>query len=277
MPNFSVINNLNSLRAKNYSNSSINKLNKSINILSSGNRINQAGDDAAGLAVANLLNADSTALSQGIVNANNGIGYTQIVDGSLEKMGNMLGRAVELATQSASGTIGESERKTMNEEYQQILQEIDRMSDSTHFNGKKLFSGEGNANIFVGDTQKQSQIDISISGNQGINSDSLGLKGTSMLTAEEATALMPKLNDAINKLSQSRGVVGAQQNGLQNSISTILEQRDRLIGAESTIRDANIAQEVSNFISSKILTESSMFSIIQANDINTSVVLNLFK
>jgi len=276
--NFSVINNLNSLNAQNNLGINNTSLNKTLAKMSSGLRITQAGDDAAGLAIGNALQADYMALTQGVRNANEGIGIVQVADGGLSRISDMLARATQLATQAASGTLGDAERETINTEYQQILQEIDRVVDNTNFKGEQLFSQDGSVNksIYVGDTQLQSNIGLSIGGASGAGTVALGLSGSSLATAEDAQNSLSLIQDAIGNVSQMRGALGAQENRLVNSVGIIQVQSQNILAAESAIMDANMANQVSDLTKNRILIESGMASLAQANASN-QLVLQLFR
>lgn len=276
--NFSVINNLNSLRAQNNLGISSLGLNSTLSKLSSGLRITNAGDDAAGLAIGNGLKADFMALSQAVRNANDGVGVIQVADGGLSRISDMLTRATQLATQSASETIGDAERGTIDTEFQQIMAEINRVVDTTNFKGEKLFSQDEavNKSIFVGDTQLQSNIDISIGGVNGSGTQALGLNGASLATAEGAKNALSQIRDAIGEVNQWRGALGAQENRLINSIGVIQVQSQNILAAQSTIMDANMASEYSNFIKDQILMNTGMASVAQANATN-QLVLQLFR
>jgi len=275
---YSVLNNFGSINAQRNAVFAGNRLGRNLGHLSSGTRITNAGDDAAGLMIANGLRADYTALSQATRNANDGLGITQIADGALSNMGNMLNRATTLATQAASETIGDSERETINTEYQEIMKEINRVIDTTHFKGEQLFSQNGpvNKSLFVGDTHMESSIDLSIGGINGSGTEAMGLEGTSISTVDNARQALSLLKNAVGEVSKWRGTIGAQSNRLENSISIIQVQSQNLLAAESTIRDTNMASEIGKFTSNKILLESSMATIAQANA-SSSLILSLFK
>lgn len=253
-------------------------LDKTLGKLSSGLRIVNAGDDAAGLAIGSGLKADFMALSQAVRNANDGIGIVQTAEGALSRMGDLLTRAATLATQAASDTVGDQERDIIDAEYQQILQEIDRVVDTTNFKGEKLFSQDGSVNksIYVGDTQLQSTINISIGGPGGAGTAAMGLSNTNLATSAGALDVLSRLQGAIRDVSEMRGSLGAQQNRLVNSIGVIQVQSQNILAAESTIMDANMAQEVSNLTKFRILAESGMASVAQANATN-QLVLQLFR
>lgn len=275
---FSVINNINSLNAQRNMGLSSSGLDSSLAKMSSGLRINQAADDAAGLAIGSALNADFMALSQAVRNANDGIGLIQVADGAFSQMSDMLARATQLATQAASGTLGNAERETINTEYRQIMQEIDRVVDTANYKGERLFDQNGSVNksIFVGDTHEQSSVNVSIGGPAGSGTQALGLSGSTLATASGAQDALSRIQGAIGQVSQFRGALGAQQNRLTNSIGVLQVQSQNVLAASSSIMDANMATEISNFTKNRILLESGMASVAQANATN-QLVLQLFK
>jgi len=281
---FSVVNNLASVDAQRNLYFSNLGLNKTLARLSSGYRIVSAGDDAAGLAIANGLRADVTALNQAVRNANDGVALIQIADGALSKLTDLLTRAVTLAEQAASETVGDNERATIDVEYQQILNEIDRVVSVANFKGERLFSSSGavTKTIYVGDTQFQSFITISIAGSNGAGTAAMGLKnstGTSasnVRTTTNAQSVLTSLKTAIASVSKWRGALGAQQNRLVNSVAIIQVQSQNLQAAESAIRDANMAEEVVAMTKYQILLQSGMASLAQANA-SSQMVLSLFR
>lgn len=275
---FSVINNINSLNSQRNLGVSGAGLNSSLSKLSSGLRINNAADDAAGLAIGTGLHADFMALSQGVRNANDGIGIVQIADGAFSQMSDMLARATQLATQASSETLGDSEREIINTEYQQLMQEIDRVVDTTNFKGEKLFDQNSavNKSIYVGDTQLESDINLSIGGGNGAGTAAMGLTATTLETAEGARDALSKIQGAISNVSQMRGALGAQQNRLTNSIGVLQVQGQNILAAESTIMDTNMAAEMSNLAKQRILMQSGMASVAQAN-LTNQMVLQLFQ
>ncbi len=272
---FSVITNVSSMYAQQNLYTSNIGLNKTIARISSGYRIVDAGDDAAGLAIANLLKADIYALDQAYRNANDAAGIIQIADGALAKVTDLLNRAVTLAEEAASGTVGTTERQTIDVEYQQIKAEINRVFSAVNFKGEALFSSKGavTKEIFVGDTTVDSTITLSIGGKA--SASSLGLT-TGLTSAGDAKAALGEIRNAIASISRWRGVLGAQSNRLQNSIAIINTQSINLKGAESMIRDANMAQEMVNLTKFQILLQSGMASLGQANA-SSQLVLGLFR
>jgi flagellin len=279
---FSVLNNFSSMKAQKDLYFTNIGLNKTLGKLSSGKRIVDASDDAAGLAIASSLKADSMALEQAVRNANDGIAIVQIADGALNKLNDLLLRGVTLAEQAASDTVGTDEKATLNVEYNEILNELDRVVSVANFKGERLFS-VGNAftkGVYVGDTQFESFITISIGGSNGAGSTALGLTSTnrasfsSISTQSSAIQTLKLLQTAISSISRWRGALGAQQNRLVNAVGIIQVQGLNIQAAESAITDANMAEEIVNMTKWQILMQSGMSSLAQANA-SSQMVLQL--
>jgi len=253
-------------------------LNKTLGKLSSGKRIVESGDDAAGLAIASSLEADGAALDQAVRNANDGIAIIQIADGALNKMNNLLLRAVTLAEQSASDTIGVDEKQILDIEYQELMNEIDRVVSVANFKGESLFSGSSTftKDIYVGDTQVQSFITISIGGGNGVGTNALGLGTSAVNTSTSARSALSLLNTAISSIAKFRGALGAQQNRLINAVGIIQVQALNVKAAASSIMDANMAEEIVNMTKWQILMQSGMSSLAQANA-SSQMVLQLLR
>lgn len=276
--NFSVINNLKAVNAQRNLYGVNLDLQRTLGRLSSGLRMNDAGEDAAGLAISNALRADSAALSQATRNANDGIGIVQIADGAMGGMRDMLNRAVTLASQAASGTVGAEERRSLNTEYQQILAEIDRVSQVTNFKGERLMA-PGSAvtkNIYVGDTRMPSTLTVSIGGAAGVSTTAMGLAGTTLESPTAALNVLGRLQNAAEQTAQWRGALGAQENRIYNAVANIQVQNQNITAAESAISDANMAEEVVNLTKVRILMQSGMASLAQANA-SSQMVMALFR
>lgn len=275
---FSVLNNFPSMKAQKDLYFTNIGLNKTLAKLSSGKRIVEPGDDAAGLAIAASLKADAMALEQAVRNANDGIAIVQIADGALSKLTDLLLRSVTLAEQSASDTVGPNEKATLNIEYQEILEELNRVVSVANFKGEKLFSVSGPVikSIYVGDTQLSSFITISIGGVGGSGTTALGLAGTTIDTSTNAINVLRLLQNAIGSISRWRGALGAQQNRLINAVAIIQVQELNMKAAESAIMDANMAQEIVNMTKWQILMQSGISSLAQANA-SSQLVLQLLR
>ncbi len=275
---FSVLSNFSSMQAQKDLYSTNIGLNKTLGKLSSGKRIVEAGDDAAGLAIASSLEADGAALDQAVRNANDGIAIIQIADGALNKMNNLLLRAVTLAEQSASDTVGTDEKEILDIEFQELMSEIDRVVSVANFKGENLFSGSGTftKDIYVGDTQVQSFITISVGGGSGVGTSALGLDSSAVGTSEGARSALSTLNTAISSIAKFRGALGAQQNRLINAVGIIQVQSLNVKAAASSIMDANMAEEIVNMTKWQILMQSGMSSLAQANA-SSQMVLQLLR
>jgi len=282
MGSFSILHNIAGLNAQNQLSFNNTNLSKTLLRLSSGRRINSGADDAAGLQIADSLRANTMALDQAVRNANDGVGVSQIADGALQEMGNLLTRAVTLAEEASTGTVDSAGRKSLNDEFDQIDKEIARIANDTNFNGVKLFQGGptglgGTLAVFVGDMTNVSSIAVTISkitvasgkvtdlsgGSAGsaIDLSSVDL-GTSAATAQTS---LTTIKDALAWVSASRASVGAGINRLQSAVAVLGTQSQNTQAAESIIRDANVAEEVANLTKYQILSQSGMAALGQAN------------
>ncbi|MFN7967166.1 MAG: flagellin [Acidobacteriota bacterium] len=274
MASFSVTTNVGAINAQNQLVKTQLGLSTTINRLSSGLRINGAKDDAAGLAIAEGLRADVSALNQGVRNANDGIGVINIADAALGEVNNLLQRAVTLAEQAASGTSGldsSTSKQALNDEYNALLSEIDRISATVEFNGRTLLSGSGaTVEVQIG-TGSGSNDAITIT-TTGVSASGLTLTSDNLLTASDAKLELVTLQDAIDTISSNRGSLGALSNRLQYSIQVITSQAENLKAAESQIRDANIAEEVVNLTKFQVLSQTGLSALAQANTSSQSVL-----
>lgn len=278
MANFSIVTNIGAVRAHNQLSKTQGGLQKTINRLSTGLRINQAGDDAAGLAIADTLRADVAALNQGVRNANDGISMINVTDAALGEVSNLLQRAITLAEQAASETSGadaSTSKTAINDEYNQILDEIDRIANTVEFNGVKLLDGSsGTVDIQVGtgstanDQVGVGQVDsrlATLTTESGIAKDTLD-------TSAEAKTELVNLQSAIDHVASLRGDLGATFNRLEFTINVTMVQAENLRAAESQIRDANVAEEVVNMTKFQVLNQTGLSSLAQANASSQSVL-----
>ena len=274
MADFSVVTNIGALNAQNQLIKSQRGLSVTINRLSSGLRINGAKDDAAGLTIAETLRADVAALNQGVRNANDGIGVINVADSALGEIGNLLQRAVTLAEQAASETSGEdssTSKTAINDEYNQLLSEIDRIAATVEFNGVSLLDGNGaSIDVQVG-TGNSSDDRITIE-TSSVSASGLGLSSGTLLTASGARTELVNLQSAIDTISSNRGDLGAYYNRLEHTIAVITVQAENLKAAESQIRDANVAQEVVNLTKFQVLNQTGLSALAQANMTSQSVL-----
>jgi len=285
MGSFSILNNISGLNAQNQLNINNVNLSRTLLRLSSGKRINSGADDAAGLRIADSLRANTFALNQAVRNANDGISVSQIADGALQEISNLLTRSVTLAEEAATETIDDDGRKSLNNEFEQIEAEIARIAQQTNFNGVKLFDGgldDGKLSVFVGDITAKSSISVTIGqisttgGNVtfGEGATAAGLSDINLET--DAAGSLDKIKNALNAVSNMRADIGAGINRLQSAVSVLQTQSQNTQAAESGIRDANLAEEVANLTKYQILAQSGLAALAQANSSSQSV-LNILR
>ena len=250
--------------------------NKSLERLASGSRINRAGDDAAGLAISEKLKANIRSMKQANRNANDGISLIQTAEGAMNEVGNILIRMRELSIQGSSDTISDVERAFIDKEVQNLKEEIDRISNSTEFNGTKLLNGTSPPlDIQVG-INNNPMLDRFIFDSPARNTTlgALGLEGVTTVTKEGAQQNLGMLDAAIVKLSENRAGLGALQNRLQSAINNMQIYRENLEGANSRIRDTDMAEETSELTKQNILTQANISVLGQANQ-NPQLALKL--
>ncbi len=251
-------------------------LDKSMERLSSGYRINRAGDDAAGLAISENLKAQIRGLKQASRNAQDGISLVQVAEGGLNEISSLLIRLRELSVQAASDTIGPVERQFLNVEYDQLISEIDRIADGTEFNGTQLLSGVGSILDFQVGTRNNPEIDrISFDASRAdANSAALGVNLTSVADKASAQNALSSIDQAIVSVSAMRADFGAIQNRLSSVISNIQVSVENMASANSRIRDVDVAEETSDFTKNNILLQAGTAVLAQANQsANTALSL----
>lgn len=247
---------------------------KSFEKLSSGSRINRAGDDAAGLAISEKLKADIRGTKQATRNAGDGISMIQTAEGGLNEVSNILIRLRELSVQTASDTIGDTERRFSDLEFQNLLQEVDRISSSTKFNDRSLLNGEGGSfdfQIGTGNDEKNDRLAYN-AGETNASTGSLQLGGLSVLSKESSQNNLTNIDNAIQAVSGSRASLGAMQNRLASTISNLEIKSENLSAANSRIRDTDIAQESAELARTNILSASSTSVLAQANASHASAI-----
>lgn len=251
-------------------------LDKSMEKLSSGYRINRAGDDAAGLAISENLRAQIRGLKQASRNANDGISLVQVAEGAMNELSSIMIRLRELAVQSASDTIGPVERQFLNVEYDQLISEVDRIADSTEFNGTQLLAGVGSVMDFQVGIRNNPEIDrISFDSSKAdANSAALGVNLTSVADKASAQNALSAIDTAIMSVSAMRADFGALQNRLQMTISNIGNSVENMSAANSRIRDVDVAEETSEMTRNNILLQAGSSVLAQANQ-SANVALGL--
>jgi flagellin len=267
MASFSVVTNLASVNAQaNLYQTNIG-LNKALTRVSSGLRINNSGDDAAGLAVANSFRSEVTVLTQGVRNANDGLSNLQIKDSALDNISKLLDRLSTLATQSASGETSASSRTTLDQEFQDVLKEIDREASVAGLSASAGFS------VFVSNNGTNGVIAGTVG---AATTTSLAIGTLSVATQANASTAVSTLKTAIGSLGSVQGQVGQLENRLSYAIGLAQSQIVNNKAAESRIRDANIAEESANLTRFNILNQSGIAALAQANS-STSAVLSLLR
>jgi len=244
--------------------------------LSSGQRINKASDDAAGLAISEKLKSEIRSSQQAGRNANDGISLVQVAEGGMNESSNILTRMRELAVQAASDTVGDEERAMSNLEYQQLKQEIERVSQVTEFNGKKLLDGNAEKMEFqVGTGSDEFKDRVAFEPNQlNTGLESLGITGASVTSKEGAQESLDTLDSAIQKLSGQRASVGALQNRLVSTSNNIAVYTENMSAANSRIRDVDYAEETAKQARNSVISAASTSVLAQAN-MSTSNALKL--
>jgi flagellin len=272
---FSILNNIASLEAQNQLANTQTNLQKTLFQLSSGSRINSGADDAAGLAIANGLQANITALNQSANNANDGVGALQVADGALSQVTTLLNRAVTLATEASTGTVSSSQRGALDAEFTQIKAEIDRIGSTTTFNGTSVFTAT-TTSIFLSDASSNSTIGVAVGALAASNitngASTANLSGDNLTTAANAQTALTDIGTAIANVAGIRGNVGATINRLQSAANVINNQVQNLTAAEDTITAANIPQQVTNLSQFSILNQTGISALAQANSQEQSVL-----
>ena len=254
--------------------------------LSSGLRINSAADDAAGLAIRELMRTDIAALQQGVRNANDAISLIQTADGALGIIDEKLTRMKELAEQAATGTYDSTQRLMIESEYQAMASEITRIANATDFNGIHLLDGNLSGDSHVGNTMTSTgkmkihfgtandsaedyyyiQIGTSTASALGVgNETTAGRDGSTISTQQAAQKALVAITNAVVSKDKIRAHLGALQNRLENTVSNLTTQAENLQAAESRISDVDVATEMTQFVRNQILTQSSVAMLSQAN------------
>ncbi|OFZ81106.1 MAG: flagellin [Bdellovibrionales bacterium RIFOXYD1_FULL_55_31] len=244
--------------------------------LSSGSRINKAGDDAAGLAISEKLKASIRSMKQATRNANDGISLVQTAEGAMNEIGNILIRLRELSIQASSDTIGNTERGFVDKEVQGLKAEIDRISNSTEFNGTKLLNGTAPPlDIQVG-LKNDPTLDRFVfdTPTRVTTLSALGVEDVSTMSRESSQMNLEKLDGAINTLNENRASLGALQNRLMSTVNNMNIYRENLEGANGRIRDTDMAEETSELTKTNILTQANVSVLSQANQ-NPQLALKL--
>ena len=277
-----IFNNVPSMNAQRLLGTNNDRLAGSVERISSGIRINRASDDAAGLAISEGLRSDIRTLRQAVRNSNDGISLINITEGALNEQASILIRLRELAAQASTGTVGSTERQTIQLEFSALRNEIDRISSVTEFNGQKLVDGSLASGV-ASSRQIMIQVGLVSGANSRINlneqinlaavtASSLSIDSLTVTISAAALTALDSVNTAIGTVTQGRGKVGAVQNRLVRTVSNLSISIENLQAAESQIRDADIAEEVAMLTRNQIMVQASTAMVGQANLIPQSVL-----
>ncbi|ESZ87542.1 MAG: flagellin [Blastomonas sp. CACIA14H2] len=262
--------NVAALRAANASTSAQMSLSKSIDRLSTGKRINSAADDAAGNAIATRMTSQIRGLNQAVRNANDGISLAQTAEGGMNEIVNMMQRMRELAVQSASGTLAGGDRANLQAEVTALLAQVDDVAGKTNFNGVSLLNTAGpvaiQTGIGSGDT-----VNIALA-NVTTGASGLAIGTIDISTAAGAGTALTALDTALNTITTAQANLGASQNRLQATVSSLVNRSTNLSEARSRIQDANFSEESTNLAKSQILSQASTAMLAQANQSQQGVL-----
>ena len=279
MGTLSVLNNIPSLQAQNQLALTGAALQNTLGQLSSGSRINSGSDDAAGLEIANGLNANITALTQSASNATDAVGELQTADGALSQITTLLNSAVTLATEAASGTVTSTQQAALDTQFQAISSEIGNIGANTTYNGQAIFSAGSSLAVFMSDgtstgtsTLKVSlgQVDASHLGTSG--GSAVSISSDALTDATKAASALTDINNAISGVAALRGSLGASVNQLQAATNVMNNQVQNLTTGMSNIESANIGQDVADMTKYSILQQTGIAALQQANQASQAVL-----
>jgi len=263
-----ILNSISSLNAENALSSTQANLQKSLTQLSSGLRINSGSDDAAGLSIANGLQANIAALTQSSNNASDGIGTLQTADGALSQVTSLLNRAVTLATEASNGGLSTSQSDALDTEYQSILTEIGNINSTTNFNGTAVFGGTATSYLTDGTTGGANTFSTSIT---AVDASTLGLKGN-LKDSSSAQTELAAITSAISTVAADRGTVGASVNQLQASQNVVNTEVTNLQSAANDIQNADVGKTVANMTQYNVLQQTGMAALSQSNQAQQAVL-----
>jgi len=286
MPGLKIYNNVYSLSVQNTLGQNTKNMGSSLEKLSTGLRVNKAADDAAALMISTSLRADIASMDQAIRNTQDSMSLLNVAEGAINTQQTMLIRMRELAVESSTATLSTSQRSSINQEYTALKTEIDRISQATEFNGQKLLDGSlasaagsgvnaSNAlNVQIGirnDVNSRLNLNTQVALNS-MDTTTLGLNTTNITSATDAQAALDAIDSGINTITRARGNIGAVQNRLSMTISNLETSVENTTAADSNLRDADMAKEISKFTREQILVQASTSMLSQANLIPQSVL-----
>ena len=276
-----VLNNVAGLQAQDSLNTTQMSLNQTLQALSTGKRINSGADDPAGLAIANGLQANVSALTQSVRNATDGVGMLQVADGALSQITTLLNSAVSLATEAATGTVSDAQRTALQAEFASIQTEITKIGQNTTYNGQAIFGAGTSLAVYMSDSSSAGTQTVTV--NLGVVDDAnLGFAGGSttpisiasndLSTATDAQAALTNINAAIGGIALLRGTLGASSNQLSAAANVMNSQITNLTNAENNIKAADMGTETANLSRERILQQTGIAALQQSNQLQQSVL-----
>ncbi len=255
-------------------------LNKNLEKLSSGYRINRAGDDAAGLAISESMRSQINGLNQATKNAQDAVGLIQTAEGALTEVHSMLQRLTTLASQSANGTYNTVARGNLQQEVDQLLEEINRIANNTDFNGIKPLAAAGKNAGKMTFQIGPSKAEFVTMESKDMTASALGQETNAALktisvdgaTTKAGNSAISVINNVINEVSTYRATLGAMQNRLEHTINNLKVTSENITAAESRIRDTDMADEITAFTKNNILLQASQSMLAQSNSVPQSIL-----
>lgn len=268
--------NVQSLVAQRYLNTNSSAQKDTLEHIASGSRINKSADDAAGLAISEKMKGQIRSIRADVRNANDGISMISTAEGGMNEISNILTRFRELAIQAASDTVGVDERGFIDKEVQQLKQEIVRISASNEYNGRKLLTGEGESlDIQIGTHNKPDEDRFSFDPQKiNVSLDHMGLGDFNVRDKDSARNGLDMVDTAVKTLVENRAELGAMQNRLQSTVNNLKVYDENLSGANSRIRDSDMAVETAELAKNNILAQAGASVLSQANN-NNMIALKL--
>lgn len=262
----SIYNNVSSLDSQRSLGINQRNLSNNMSHLSSGMRINSAADDAAGLAISEQMRADIKSWGQAQRNANDGVSMMQVADGAMSQQASLLTRMKELATEASNGTLGTTQRADTDTEFQQLINEVDRVANSTQFNGTSMLKASASVTFQVGTGANSTNDQISVTVG-ATDKTTLGIASLSLTSQSNAQTALSTIDTAIQTLSTAQATVGAASNRLTAAADTASAFGVNLQAAESRIRDVDVASESANMSRNNILVQAGTSVLAQANQL----------
>jgi flagellin len=276
-----ILNNVAGLEAQNSLSVNQSNLAKTLQAMSTGKRINSGADDPASLAIANGLQANITALTQSVQNATDGVGMLQVADGALSQITTLLNSAVSLATESATGTVSDSQRSALQAEFASIQAEITNIGQNTTYNGQAIFGSGNQLAVYMSDSSgagtQTVTVDLGVvnDANLGFAAGSttpISIASNDLSTASDAQTALTNINAAISGVALLRGTLGASSNQLSAAANVMNSQITNLTNAENNIMAADMGTETANLSKESILQQTGIAALQQSNQMQQSVL-----